>query len=72
MILFALQQAATDGRLGETVLLEAALALGRIGEDSLADVSLLALHAATDALSAVGLAEEARRLAVEVAFAAGA
>ncbi len=64
----ALQQAAADARLGETIL----LALVMIGDRNLQQVNPLALYGAVSALHTVGLVEEARRLAVEAALAAGA
>ncbi len=64
----SLQQAASERRLGDTIL----LALVLVGESDLSQVNVLALHGAVSALHAVGLTDEARRLAVEAALAAGA
>lgn len=64
----ALQQAATDRGLGQTIL----LALVLVGESDLNQVNGLALHGAVSALQAIGLTDEASRLAVEAALAAGA
>ena len=64
----ALQQAAAKGRLGQTIL----LALVLVGESDLSQANRVALHGAVSALRTVGLADEARHLAVEAALAAGA
>lgn len=61
----ALDDAAANGRTGETILL-AQLVLGR-GETN----SVLALGMAVSALNRVGLAQEARELALEAALAYG-
>ena len=65
--LLALADAAAEGRRGETVLL-AATALGPAAP---ADSHPLALGYAVSALTAVGLGNEARALAIEAALAAG-
>ena len=61
----ALDDAAANGRTGETILL-AQLVLGR-GKTN----SVLALGMAVSALHRVGLAQEARELALEAALAYG-
>ncbi len=65
--LLALADAAAEGRRGETVLL-AATALGAAAPG---DSHPLALGYAVSALTAVGLGNEARALAIEAALAAG-
>ncbi len=64
---FGLERAAAEGRVGETVL----RALIMLGEDGLGRTDPIVLAAAIRGLVKVGLAEEARSLAVEAAFAAG-
>jgi hypothetical protein len=65
--LFALEQAAAAGRLGETVL----LSLLALGEVSLRDVHPIVLNAVLGALNRVGLHDDSRRLALEAAIMAG-
>lgn len=65
--LLALADAAAAGRRGETVLLAAAA----LGAAAPGDSHPLALGYAVSALSAVGLGNEARALAIEAALAAG-
>jgi len=63
----ALARAAGDGRRGETV----ALALLALGEAGPRPDNLPAVQLAVDALRRVGLADDARRLVIETALAAG-
>jgi hypothetical protein len=67
ILLQLLKQAAAGNRLGETILL-ALVAIGDVGPGGAHPV---ALSAAISALGAVGLAAEAREIAVEAALAAG-
>ncbi len=64
---FGLERAAAEGRVGETVL----RALIMLGDDGLGRTDPIVLAAAIRGLVKVGLAEEARSLAVEAALAAG-
>jgi hypothetical protein len=66
-LLYALEDASFNGRLGETIL----LALLLMGERPPADTHPLALNAALTALMRVGLSLEARALAIEAALGNG-
>ena len=65
--LYALSEASQLGRIGETVL----LALLALGEEGPGDAPPLVLHEVLTALIRVGLAYEARLLAIEAAVANG-
>ena len=62
-----LSHAATDKRVGESVL----LSLVMIGEGGPAQAHPIALSSTLSALGAIGLEREARALAIEAALAAG-
>jgi len=66
-LLYALEDASFNGRLGETIL----LALLLMGERPPAETHPLALNAVLTALMRVGLALEARALAIEAALGNG-
>jgi hypothetical protein len=67
VLLRLLSHAATDKRVGETVL----LSLAMIGEAGPAQAHPIALSSTLSALGAIGLDREARALAIEAALAAG-
>ncbi len=66
-LIMAIRDAAADGRLGEVLLLAAAL----IGDRPLVALRAIEVDALVRALRVIGLTEEARLLAVDVALANG-
>ena len=67
ILILALRNAAEEGRLGEGLLLIAAL----IGKRSLAELSIIEVNTALRGLVDFGLIEEARLVGAEIALAHG-